>query len=82
MRAAAGLALVMTCWCGIALAKTSAPIVDLPPVEVIGASPLIGSGVPRNLVPAQTQVLDSGDLQRQGMPDLLKSLDDKSRRET
>jgi iron complex outermembrane receptor protein len=50
------------------------PVTQLPPVEVIGASPLIGSGIDRNLVPAETHVLNSQDLQRQGTSDLLGSL--------
>jgi iron complex outermembrane recepter protein len=50
------------------------PVTELPPVEVIGASPLIGSGIDRNTVPAETQVLDSNDLKREGTPDLLGSL--------
>ena len=50
------------------------PVTQLPPVEVIGASPLIGSGIDRNLVPAETHVLNSQDLKRQGTSDLLGSL--------
>lgn len=48
--------------------------VALPPVEVIGTSPLIGSGIDRNSVPAASHVLDHRDIQRQGAPDLLGSL--------
>ncbi len=47
---------------------------SLPPIEVIGTSPLIGSGVDRNAVPAETHVLNSKDLKREGTPDLLRSL--------
>jgi outer membrane receptor protein involved in Fe transport len=43
-------------------------------VEVIGTSPLIGSGIDRNSVPAATHVLDHRDIERQGTPDLLWSL--------
>ena len=46
----------------------------LPMVEVIAPSPLIGSGIDRNSVPAATHVLNSKDLRRQGVPDLLESL--------
>src|ERR1700733_8961472 len=53
---------------------TPPPVTELPPVEVIGASPLIGSGIDPNTVPAETQVLDSNDLKREGTPDLLGSL--------
>ncbi len=50
------------------------PVTKLPPVDVIGASPLIGSGIDRNLVPAETHVLNSQDLKREGTSDLLGSL--------
>jgi iron complex outermembrane recepter protein len=46
----------------------------MPPVQVIGASPLIGSGIDRNSVPAATHVLDYRDVERRGVPDLLWSL--------
>ena len=48
---------------------TPPPVTQLPPVEVVGASPLIGSGVDRNTVPAETHVLNSDDLRREGMPE-------------
>lgn len=54
--------------------QTGPPVTELPPVDVIGASPLIGSGIDRNAVPAETQVLNSNDLQRQGTADLVGSL--------
>jgi outer membrane receptor protein involved in Fe transport len=41
---------------------------------VVGASPLIGSGIDRNKVPAETHVLNSDDLKREGTSDLLNSL--------
>lgn len=50
------------------------PAVVMPTVQVIGASPLIGSGIDRNSVPATTHVLDYRDLERRGVPDLLWSL--------
>jgi len=43
-----------------------APTVTLPQVDIIAASPLLGSGVNRNTVPAQTNVLNSNDLTRGG----------------
>ena len=42
------------------------PVTELAPVEVIGASPLLGSGVDRDTVPAETNVLKSDDLTRGG----------------
>ncbi len=50
------------------------PVIELPPVDVIGASPLIGSGIDRNAVPAETHVLTGNDLRREGTPNLLGSL--------
>ena len=54
--------------------RRAPPVTQLPPVEVIGASPLIGSGIDRNTVPAETQVLNSARPQREGTPNLLGSL--------
>ncbi len=41
---------------------------------MVGTSPLIGSGLDRNLVPADTQVLDSASIARNGNPDVLNAL--------
>jgi iron complex outermembrane recepter protein len=58
-----------------ASAPDSAPAtVSLPPVNVIGASPLIGSGIDRDTVPAQTHVLTSRDLTRDGTPNAVGAL--------
>ena len=52
------------------------PVPQLPPVEVIGVSPLIGSGIDRNSVPAEVHTLDAAaTFARRGVPDLLWSLD-------
>ena len=42
------------------------PAIVLPAVDVIGASPLLGSGVDRDTVPAETNVLKGDDLSRGG----------------
>jgi iron complex outermembrane receptor protein len=70
------IASVLILLTGTAAAQTAQqpPATELPPVEVIGASPLIGSGIDRNTVPAETHVLDSNDLTREGTPDLVNSL--------
>ena len=48
-----------------AFAQPAPPmVIELPPVEVIGASPLLGSGVDRDTVPAATSVLKGDDLTR------------------
>jgi outer membrane receptor protein involved in Fe transport len=46
-------------------------------VTVVGTSPLLGSGVDRALIPADTQVLGSADITRQGAPDVLQALNDQ-----
>jgi iron complex outermembrane recepter protein len=81
VRAGHGIAAVAILLTGAAAAQPAPtpqqaepPVTELPPVEVIGASPLIGSGIDRNTVPAETHVLNSDDLKREGTPDLLGSL--------
>src|SRR4051794_12353600 len=53
---AVGLVLVLLL-SGAAVAQQSseAPALSLPTVEVVGATPLLGSGVDRDKVPAETQ---------------------------
>ena len=48
----------------------------LPPVEVVGATPLLGSGVDRNKVPAETHVLIDQDISRNGYPQALRALNE------
>jgi outer membrane receptor protein involved in Fe transport len=48
--------------------------ITLPTVEVVAASPLLGSGVDLNQVPAQTHVLNSADIARNGYPQALQTL--------
>jgi iron complex outermembrane receptor protein len=50
------------------------PEVVLPTVEVIAATPLLGSGVERDKVPAQNTVLTGADISRDGAPDALRAL--------
>jgi iron complex outermembrane receptor protein len=79
--AVGGLALI-----GVAHAQTSpagsnpeaAPIVGVPPVEVIGTTPLPGVGIDRDKVPANVQSVTSSDLTREGSPNLTKSLVDQA----
>jgi iron complex outermembrane recepter protein len=46
----------------------------LPPVEVIGTSPMLGSGIDRDKVPANTHSFSATDLSRDGMPSLSGTL--------
>lgn len=50
--------------------------VTLPPVDVIATTPLLGSGVERDTVPAKTSVLRADDLTRNGTspPDAVRAL--------
>lgn len=50
--------------------------VPLPNIEVIATTPLQGSGVDRDKVPARTNVLTSRTLLRDGFPNALRSLDE------
>lgn len=51
------------------------PPVTLPSTEVIGTSPLLGSGIDRDKIPANTRSLSSRDLRSEGPPDLAGTLD-------
>src|SRR5579862_7933335 len=53
---------------------TSAPEITLPTVEIIGATPLLGSGIARDKVPAEATVLTSGDVGRDSTADMLGTL--------
>ena len=56
-------------------AQAWAQVGQLPPVEVIAASPLLGTGIDRDLVPAQTHTLGDKALRSQGMSDLTGTLE-------
>jgi outer membrane receptor protein involved in Fe transport len=70
--AAAWLGLIV----GVVAARAQPALDVLPPVDVVAPSPLLGSGLDRDKVPAATTVLNAGDLRRDGPPDLLRALDD------
>ena len=55
---------------------SEAPPLSLPTVEVVGATPLLGSGVDRDKVPAETQVLTDRDISRNGYPQMLPALEE------
>ncbi len=50
----------------------------LPQVNVIGATPLLGSGVDRNKVPSASQVLTGRDISIQGPPSYLDTLQNQA----
>ena len=58
---------------------TEPPSVTVPPISVLGVSPLLGSGVDRDTVPAETNVLNGDDLTRGGTttPDAVRALNQR-----
>ncbi len=48
----------------------------LPPIEVVGVTPLLGSGVDRDKVPAETNTLTDKDISRDGYPQALRALNE------
>jgi iron complex outermembrane recepter protein len=82
----AGVAAVLTlAWVAAraqqAPSDTAEPLsVTLPPVDIIAPSPLLGSGVARDTVPAETNVLKGNDLTRGGTlitPDVTRALNEQ-----
>jgi outer membrane receptor protein involved in Fe transport len=59
-----------------AATSSSETPLTLPPVEVVGATPLLGSGVDRDKVPAETNVLTDQDISRNGYPQALRALNE------
>ena len=57
---------------------SDASVTMLPQVNIIAASPLLGTGIDRDLVPAQTQVFTSPDIAREGSPNALQTLNDQA----
>jgi iron complex outermembrane receptor protein len=51
-------------------APPASPQINLPDVTVVGSTPLLGSGLDRDEVPAATNVLDQKDIDRTGIPSL------------
>jgi iron complex outermembrane receptor protein len=57
-----------------ATALAAPPPSQVEQITVIGTSPLLGSGVDRNAIPVDTQVLGSAAIAREGAPDVLQAL--------
>jgi outer membrane receptor protein involved in Fe transport len=51
-------------------APAAAPQISLPDVTVVGSTPLLGSGIDREEIPAATNVLGAQDIDRTGVPSL------------
>ncbi len=55
-----------------------APVTQLPEVNVVAPSPLLGSGIDRNKAPASVNVLTGQDIERTGIPNALESLNEQT----
>src|SRR5260370_33481546 len=73
---ALGFATVLLSAAAAAQQPSEAPPLSLPTVEVVGATPLLGSGVDRDKVQAETQVLTDRDVSRNGYPKMLPALEE------
>jgi len=73
---ALGLASFLLSAAAAAQQPSEAPSISLPAVEVVGVTPLLGSGVDRDKVPAQAQILTDRDISRNGYPQMLRALDE------
>src|SRR6516162_905673 len=76
-----GAALALVLLSAVAAAQDAAPTnaelpLTLPPVEVVGVTPLLGSGVDRDKVPAEGHVLTDQDISRNGYPQALRALNE------
>ena len=80
MRAAFAAAAILVLVPCSALAQSASPAtappptVTLPQVEVIGTSPLLGSGIDPDKMPSNVQSLDSGDIESTTKPSLTNAL--------
>src|SRR5271163_2220545 len=54
------------------------PTITLPTVQVIGTTPLPGTGIDRDKVPANVQSLTASDLASEGSSSLINSLTDQA----
>src|SRR6516165_2162999 len=77
-----GAAVALLLLSAAAAAQDTAPAdaelpLTLPAVDVVGATPLLGSGIDRDKVPAQTHVLTDQDITRDGNADALRALNEQ-----
>ncbi len=56
------------------IADDYGPPASMPPITVVGSTPLMGSDLNRDQVPETTQVLDAGDIVRTGVPSLTRAI--------
>ena len=53
------------------------PDIQVPRIEFVPATPLVGTGLDRGQVPAEVNILAAPDLARDGQPDALQSLEEQ-----
>nr|WP_294520297.1 TonB-dependent receptor [uncultured Rhodopila sp.] len=74
---AAAACMALTC---VAARAQQPPSISLPQIDIIAPSPLLGSGIDRDTVPAETNVLKGNDLTRGGttaLPDAVRALNEQ-----
>src|ERR1700747_582850 len=76
MLQALGLAAFLLSAAAAAQQPIEVPQLSLPAVEVVGATPLLGSGVDRDRGRAETQGLPDRDISRNGYPQMLPALEE------
>ena len=72
------VAAAMGCLLPTAVLAQSAPAGQTEDITVIGATPLLGSGLDRDKIPANTVVVRSGDLDRTGVASATRALDENA----
>jgi iron complex outermembrane receptor protein len=55
-------------------AAAAAPQISLPDVTIVGSTPLLGSGIDRDAIPAATNILGEQDIDRTGIPSLTNAI--------
>ena len=56
----------------------TAPVTELPQVNVVAPSPLLGSGIDRNKAPSTVNLLTGRDIERTGIPNVLGALEEQT----
>ncbi len=69
--------MALALWQAAALAQDqTGDTLTLPQVDIVGTTPMLGSGIDRDKVPGETHVLTGADVSRDGTPNLLRSLNE------
>ena len=68
------IAQATACQTAVAQSVPGAAPINLPDVNVVGSTPLLGSGIDRDEIPAATNVLGQKDIDRTGIPSLTQAI--------